>query len=327
MENFTSSETIQPIGHELYTEHDIVLWHTVSLLLQSVLFGAFAVTYATARSALLKGSGPFLHVEQRNIVYLRAITAMLGFAFANLAMSFMATLLPAAGYEGKLDIPYKTFRDKYFLFLSVNGIQFYLYVTQTAIAGGLLTYILCIKSDGNPKAYSHAALCSVLGTLFGYFAFRDGLWAFQFLFFTTVGVNLLSSGPMMQASLRGTEIVRKPWDWHPRALVAFFCSKEFTDATVQSAAPYSLASLLLPVTFLVDTNILFYTAMSVLSPLMGIVFSFAVVGWSRAGGANEPYVPWTRQSQGRPPMSDTGYISLTAPLDRSPDLALYGVTR
>ncbi len=50
----------------------------------------------------------------------------------------MSTLLPAAGYEGKLDTAYKTFADKYFLFLSVNGIQYYLYVTQTMIADGLM---------------------------------------------------------------------------------------------------------------------------------------------------------------------------------------------
>lgn len=59
----------------------------------------------------------------------------------------MVTLLPATGYKDRLDIPYKTFADKYFLFLSVNGIQFYLYVTQTAIADGLLVifeHIECV---------------------------------------------------------------------------------------------------------------------------------------------------------------------------------------
>lgn len=50
----------------------------------------------------------------------------------------MSTLLPGAGYEGKVDTIYKTFGERYFLFLSVNGIQYYLYVTQTMIADGLL---------------------------------------------------------------------------------------------------------------------------------------------------------------------------------------------
>lgn len=42
------------------------------------------------------------------------------------------------GYDGKLDVPYKTSDDEYALFLSVNGTQFYLYVTQTMIANALM---------------------------------------------------------------------------------------------------------------------------------------------------------------------------------------------
>ncbi|KAM5539576.1 hypothetical protein V8D89_006685 [Ganoderma adspersum] len=319
MENITSSETIQSTTHELLREHDIVLWRTISVILQSVLCGAFAVTFVIARSSLRKGSGPLLYVEQRNLVYLRAITAMLGLTFATLAMSVMATLLPATGYEGKLDIPYKTFADKYFLFLSVNGIQFYLYVTQTAIADGLLTYILYTKSNGNPKAYSQVALFSVLGTVFGYCAFADPLWAFQFLIFTT-GINLLSSGSMMQAALRDSDIVRRKCEWHPRALVTFLRSQELSDAAIKSVALYSVASFSLPVTFLADTNVMFYLNMSVLSPIMGIAFSLAAIDRNSSDSSSEQYIPWTRQSQGRPPVPETGYISLTAPLERSPNL-------
>ncbi|KAM5539325.1 hypothetical protein V8D89_007016 [Ganoderma adspersum] len=267
---------------------------------------------------------------------------MLGLTFAALAMSFMATLLPAAGYEGKLDIPYKTFADKYFLFLSINGIQFYLYVTQTMFADGLLTYTLYLKSNGNPKAYSHSAVCSVLGTLFGFFAFADKLWAIDSLVFTTVGVNLMSSGPMMQAALRSSDIVRRTWEWHPRALVNFLRSQEFYDATIQSAALYSLASFSLPVTFLTDTNTMFYLNMSILSPIMvpndtwriiparsslttvapqGIVFCLTVVERSSPDSADEQYNPWTRLSQWRPTAPTTGYTPLIASLDRSPSLA------
>ena len=59
-----------------------MLWHTISVIVQSTLFGAFAATYLIARSSLLKASGPLLHVQQRNLIYLRAITAMLAFSFA-----------------------------------------------------------------------------------------------------------------------------------------------------------------------------------------------------------------------------------------------------
>ena len=76
----------------------------------------------------------------------------------------MTTLLPATGYEGKLDIPYKTFADKYFLFLSVNGIQFYLYVTQTAIADGLLVifeYTECVTwIRSNSDTFFASCTCS-----------------------------------------------------------------------------------------------------------------------------------------------------------------------
>ena len=50
----------------------------------------------------------------------------------------------------------------------------------------------------------------------------------------------------------------------------------------------------------------------------GIALSLAVIDRSSPDSANEQYVPWTRQSQGRPPMLETIYIPLTAPLDRSP---------
>ncbi|KAI1795358.1 hypothetical protein LXA43DRAFT_881942, partial [Ganoderma leucocontextum] len=144
-------------------ERDIVVSRMVSLLLQSILFVVFAVTYGAARSAL-KGTNPLVSVEKRNLVHLGAITAMFVLAFMNLCLTFKSTLRPAAGYEGRLDTKYKTFGDKYFLFLSVNAIQYYIYVTQTMIANGLLTYIVYVKSNGNPKAYSHVALSSILGT-------------------------------------------------------------------------------------------------------------------------------------------------------------------
>lgn len=147
----------------------------------------------------------------------------------------------------------------------------------------------------------------------------------------------------MQASLRDSDIVRRPWEWRPRAPIDILRSQELYDAVIQSAAVYSVASFSLPVTFLIDTNLMFYVNMSILSPLMvrndafqatimgsaltippqGIAFSLAVIdrGGSAPNGLNQQYVPWTQQSQGRPPMPDTGYISLTAPLERSPDLA------
>ena len=75
------------------------------------------------------------------------------------------------------------------------------------------------------------------------------------------------AGPMMQACLRDSDVV-KNWEWRPGSVASLFRSQEFYDATIQSAAVYSLASFSLPVTFLIDTNILFYANMCVLSPLM-----------------------------------------------------------
>ena len=71
----------------------------------------------------------------------------------------------------------------------------------------------------------------------------------------------------MHASLRESDIVRR-WEWRRGALVDFLRSQEFSDAALQSAALYSVASFSLPVTFLMNTNTLFYAAMSVLSPIM-----------------------------------------------------------
>ncbi|KAI1795359.1 hypothetical protein LXA43DRAFT_881937 [Ganoderma leucocontextum] len=74
----------------------------------------------------------------------------------------------------------------------------------------------------------------------------------------------------MQAILRDSDIVHKSWDleWWPWALVDILRSQDFRDAVIQSVAVYSVASFSLPVTFLMNTNIMFYMNMSVLSPLM-----------------------------------------------------------
>lgn len=72
----------------------------------------------------------------------------------------------------------------------------------------------------------------------------------------------------MRASLRDSGNSRRPWEWNPRAIIIFLRSQEFYDATIQSVALYTLASVSLPVTFLIDTNIVFYVNVSVLSSLM-----------------------------------------------------------
>ena len=53
-------------------------------------------------------------------------------------MSAVDIMRPVGGYAGKLDAAYKTFDDEYFLFMSVRGVQFYLYMAQVMVANVLM---------------------------------------------------------------------------------------------------------------------------------------------------------------------------------------------
>lgn len=61
----------------MFTERDIILSRTVTLVLQLILVVAFAVSYSVARSAALRRSesGP-LYVEQQSIFHLWAVVVM-----------------------------------------------------------------------------------------------------------------------------------------------------------------------------------------------------------------------------------------------------------
>ena len=66
----------------MFTEHNIVLSRTVTLVLQSILVGAFAVSYLVARSAALRRSkSGTLCVERRSVFHLGAVVVMWFLAF------------------------------------------------------------------------------------------------------------------------------------------------------------------------------------------------------------------------------------------------------
>ncbi|TBU28395.1 hypothetical protein BD311DRAFT_778328 [Dichomitus squalens] len=155
-------------------EHDLILSRILSLFFQSVLFGAFAMAYVTTWLSL-KSTKQSQLLEKRETVLRQAITVMLLTAFFHLCLTFNVTLSPTTGYEGRVDTQYLSFEDEYSLFFSANGFQYYLYVTQTTIANCLLTYILYLKANGNPKAFAPALSASVLATAFGYSASAGGL--------------------------------------------------------------------------------------------------------------------------------------------------------
>ncbi|KAM5539591.1 hypothetical protein V8D89_006700 [Ganoderma adspersum] len=280
MENAASNETVQSTEHGwMFTEHDILLSRSVSFILQSILFAVFVVTHQMARSAIIKRSSVSgsLRLERGDLVHLTALLAMLFLSLVNMLMSLLDSR-PIAGYEGKLDaVAYKTVDDRYFLFMSVCGIQFYLYMAQTVVANWLAIYTFYAKSTGYPKTGSYAIRFSILGTIFGCCAFANPEWAFQFLSFSAA-VNFITLIPVMRASLRDSNVT----------LVNFLCSRGFYDIVIQSAAVYRVASLSLLVTLVVEPNVLFYPNISVLSPLMGIAFSLAAAanrGGTPADGA------------------------------------------
>ncbi|PIL26544.1 hypothetical protein GSI_12302 [Ganoderma sinense ZZ0214-1] len=265
----------------ILTEHDIQLSSTVSLIAQSILSVVFVVAYQRARSTLLKRSASG-SLQRGSLVHLAALVAMAFLALANVIMSILDSR-SIAGYQGKLDTAYKTFDDQYFLFMSVRGVQFYLFMAQTMVANMLMIYTFYAKSecDDYPRAGSHAIGYAILGNIFGFCAFANSLWAFEFLFLSA-GINVLTSVPLMWASLRNSDTA-----WGPRAAVRFLCSRKFFDAMIQSAALYRVASLSLLVTFHLDPNVLFYPNISILSPLMGIAFSLAAMSKYRSSSYSE----------------------------------------
>ncbi|PIL26541.1 hypothetical protein GSI_12299 [Ganoderma sinense ZZ0214-1] len=266
----------------MFTEHDILLSRSVSLVAQSILFVAFGATYHMARSTLLKrlASGS---LQRGSLIHLTALMTMFFLALANVLMSVLDSR-PTAGYAGKLDTAYKTFDDEYFLFMSVRGVQFYLFMAQTMVANTLMIYTFYAKSEGHPKAGSYAVMFSILGNIFGLCAFANSLWAFEFLFLSAA-ISLLTSSlvSLMRAALRDSDTACRG----PRAAVHFLFSRKFYDAVVQSAVLYRVASLSLLVTFALDPNVLFYPTISILSPLMGIAFSLAAMSKYRSSSDSD----------------------------------------
>ncbi|TBU28396.1 hypothetical protein BD311DRAFT_778329 [Dichomitus squalens] len=81
----------------------------------------------------------------------------------------------------------------------------------------------------------------------------------------------------MEARLRSSDAIRELLAGGISALGAFGLSQDFLNAVLHSAAVYGLGSLALPVTFLWSLNIKFYVSMCLLSPLMGLAFSYAII--------------------------------------------------
>ncbi|RPD58532.1 hypothetical protein L226DRAFT_572925 [Lentinus tigrinus ALCF2SS1-7] len=86
---------------------------------------------------------------------------------------------------------------------------------------------------------------------------------------------------IMWRLLRPDKLLHKDWRWHARAWFNFIRYRCLVEATVQSAAIYSTASVVFVVTSFRSPNIGYYLCRSVCPQLIDVVFGLIVIQLAR----------------------------------------------
>ncbi|KAH9903272.1 hypothetical protein C8Q73DRAFT_45687 [Cubamyces lactineus] len=250
----------------------------VSFFIESLLCGAFTVTYATGTWALLR-IGHRGTPRKRDWIIFGASTTMFCLAFAHLALTIKSMLLSFVEHSGSIEsvastlgFPSEPYNGNS-LIAAIFIAKFAIFVTQTLIGDAFMLYRLYVIWDGRKKVLAAPALLFLvsLGTGYGsvYLHLELPMIFSAFSFFNNVLFTVLVMWRIL---------CPKRWAAVPSYARSrrFYVARKATEAIVQSAAIYSVASAALVISFFLSSNVGWTACLNVFPPLIGLVFSFIV---------------------------------------------------
>ncbi|KAI0704077.1 hypothetical protein C8Q76DRAFT_801838 [Earliella scabrosa] len=218
-----------------------------ALLIESTLCAGFALMYYGAVRELLSRDQPHA-VLSRSRILLFALTVIMLFAMLHLGLTILQTIA---------------------FTVAIGTIQYFLYVTQTFVASGIMLYQIILVWDKRRDVVMIGALAGMASALSGY-AWTGILGPFSVLlvssfYLVSFIANIVSSALVVWGRLCGHSTLNAS------------TLGDLLDALLDSAAIYSIAS----VAFVLP-RLDYLTCIAILPQLIGIAYSVVVVRISRA---------------------------------------------
>ncbi|KAI0351206.1 hypothetical protein OH77DRAFT_1524273 [Trametes cingulata] len=274
-----------PTGSALADDLSLLTSYVVALFIESLLFGAFCITYTMGAWALLRVGQPG-RSSRRDWVILGASTTMLLLALVHLALSVTVTLRGFVGHAGTINSVYDDLSHAAWLYSPIGNARFMLYILQSLIGDLFMLYRLYLVWEGRWKVVAGPAVLFVLSAVFGVISVL-GVWSlffFGFTFFT----NVLSTGLTMWRMFSWWRLQSRTSGVPAGSMaVRHEMYRKVAEAVVQSAAVYSIASVSLFITALESPNVGLTACLSIFPALIGFVFSLIVLSMAKDTAATE----------------------------------------
>ncbi|KAJ8480958.1 hypothetical protein ONZ51_g6305 [Trametes cubensis] len=259
---------IQYDQYALTTMRQFLASAIVSFLIESVLFGAFTVTYTQGTWSLLR-IGSRSKPSRREWAVSLASTVMLILALGHLILSLQYLLYGFVTRSGSLESVYAALDDSF-----LNP-KLGVYITQMLIGDMFMMYRLFIVWNRRKRVIIAPAILTTVGAVTGYWSLIEGS-VLEFngspIIFcvTSIFTNVLSTARMV------------------------------AEAIVQSAAIYTVASTSLLVTYFVSPNVGYLSCLNIFPSLIGLVFSFIVLRVAKRRPKQDlDSMPWQTQRNTR----------------------------
>ncbi|KAH9903320.1 hypothetical protein C8Q73DRAFT_47274 [Cubamyces lactineus] len=241
----------------------------VSFFFESLLFGAFVVTYTQGTWRLLRVGNDRRKPSRRAWAILLASTTMLVLALVHLVIS-LQTILYGASSLGAESAELEDNRG----LLPKLGV----YITQTLIADAMMMYRVLVVWARRRIVLVAPAILTAIGVATGYGSLIEGsilnFNGFPVPFcIATICTNVLCTVLIMWRILRSSHGSMVPIPITRR----FALARRVAEAIVQSAAIYTVASASLLITYSTSQADGYLACLNIFPSLIGLIFSFIVL--------------------------------------------------
>ncbi|KAI1795365.1 hypothetical protein LXA43DRAFT_39057 [Ganoderma leucocontextum] len=269
-----------------------------AFFVESLLFGAFTVTYGICTWILLfrdRGAG----ASTRNAVLFSASTVMFVLALVHVALDVHILLDTFVTRGGNLQTMSDIFDEWNALSNTIGAAKFGIYVTQVLVGDSFMAYRAYVVWDRSVRVIILPVCLLVAEVLIGYYISFSGPITMnslqmdaascvdalvQAFFILSAVTNLLSTTLIMKRILTSSV---GSHDVVPRASCRSAKWRVF-ESILQSAAIYSVASISLAATSFTSPTIAFPALHSVFPSVIGIVFLLIVMRISRNAASGSP---------------------------------------
>ncbi|KAI1796407.1 hypothetical protein LXA43DRAFT_618032 [Ganoderma leucocontextum] len=231
----------------------------LSVILEGVFLLLFVVTYIFGSWIIVRRAPP-VTLRRPSTTLFVAGTAMFLLAVAHFALDLHIML-----HVPPTDIEDRTMPSWY---ASIAKAKFMIYVTQTLIADGFMTYRLYVVWDRCWPALFFPAIMLLLDAVLGYAAPLTKSVPTPYFFVASLLTNIMCTVFIMS---RVVFFTYRTSSTRPTLL------RKVIEGMVQSAAIYSAASVVLVVTIFASAHVVYVACLNVFPALIGLVFSFLVI--------------------------------------------------